>query len=148
MLNHPASQILSNGGNGTVFILTHFRTKHYLRVSPEQEHISLSLAQVVKRSLGVFFLAEGPPSKNTFGRVICKQTQHEGVSWSYNPGSFGMTVRLETNPSKNTFSRVICKQTQHKGVSRSYNLGSFGMTARLETKGSTDLKSKRPFSPW
>jgi hypothetical protein len=60
--------------------------------------------------LVVFFFAEGPPSKNTFDRVICKQTQHEGTSQSYNPGSFGMTTRLET-------------------------------------KGSTDLKSKRPFSP-
>jgi hypothetical protein len=46
--------------------------------------------------LGPFFLAEGPPSKNTFGRVICKQTQCEGMSRSYNPGSFGMTTRLET----------------------------------------------------
>jgi hypothetical protein len=60
--------------------------------------------------LVAFFFAEGPPSKNTFGRVICKQTQHEGISRSYNPGSFGMMMRLET-------------------------------------KGSTDLKSKRPFSP-
>jgi hypothetical protein len=60
--------------------------------------------------LGVFFFAEGPPSKNTFGRVICKQTQHEGMC-------------------------------------RSYNTGSFDMTTRLETKGSTDLKSKRLFSP-
>jgi hypothetical protein len=60
--------------------------------------------------LGAFFFAEGPPSKNTFGRVICKQTQHEGISRSYNPGSFGMMMRLET-------------------------------------KGSTDLKSKRLFSP-
>jgi hypothetical protein len=46
--------------------------------------------------LGAFFFAEGPPSKNTFGRVICKQTQHEGISRSYKPGSFDMTTRLET----------------------------------------------------
>jgi hypothetical protein len=69
-------------------------------------HLEASSGQV----LGAFFLAKGPLSKNTFGRVICKQTQHEGIS-------------------------------------RSYNLGSFGMTTHLETKGSTDLKSKRPFSP-
>jgi hypothetical protein len=49
--------------------------------------------------------------------------------------------------AKNTFGRVICKQTQHEGICRSYNPRSFGMTTRLETKGSTDLKSKRLFSP-
>jgi hypothetical protein len=49
--------------------------------------------------LGVFFFAEGPPSKNTFGRVICKQTQHEGTSRSYNSGSFGTTTHLETKGS-------------------------------------------------
>jgi hypothetical protein len=46
--------------------------------------------------LGAFFFAEGPLRKNTFGRVICKQTQHEGICRSYDPGSFGMTTRLET----------------------------------------------------
>jgi hypothetical protein len=46
--------------------------------------------------LGAFFFAEGPLSKNTFGRVICKQTQHEGICRSYDPGSFGMTTNLET----------------------------------------------------
>jgi hypothetical protein len=49
--------------------------------------------------LGAFFLTEGPPSKNTFGRVICKQTQHESISRSYNPGSFGMTMCLEMKVS-------------------------------------------------
>jgi hypothetical protein len=42
--------------------------------------------------LGAFFFAEGPPSKNTFGSVICELTQHEGTSRSYNLGSFGMTT--------------------------------------------------------
>jgi hypothetical protein len=42
--------------------------------------------------LGAFFFADGPPSKNTFGKVICELTQHEGTSRSYNPGSFGMTT--------------------------------------------------------
>jgi hypothetical protein len=46
--------------------------------------------------LGAFFFAEGPLSKNTFGRTICKQTKHEGICQSYNPGSFGMMTRLET----------------------------------------------------
>jgi hypothetical protein len=63
-----------------------------------------------KLLLGAFFFAEGPPSKNTFGRVICKQTQHEDICRNYNPRSFGIRMRLET-------------------------------------KGSTDLKSKIPFSP-
>jgi hypothetical protein len=30
---------------------------------------------------------------------ICKQTHHEGISRSYNPGSFGMTTRLKTKGS-------------------------------------------------
>jgi hypothetical protein len=42
--------------------------------------------------LGAFFFTEGPPSKNTFGSVICELTQHEGTSRSYNSGSFGMTT--------------------------------------------------------
>jgi hypothetical protein len=46
--------------------------------------------------LGAFFLAEGPPRKNTFGTVICKLTQHEDTSQSYNPGSFGIMTCLET----------------------------------------------------
>jgi hypothetical protein len=46
--------------------------------------------------LGAFFFAEGTPSKNTFGRTACKQTQHEGIHRSYNPGSFGIMTRLET----------------------------------------------------
>jgi hypothetical protein len=47
--------------------------------------------------LGAFFFAEGPLGKNTFGRMICKQTQvyAEGICRSYNPGSFGMMTRLE-----------------------------------------------------
>jgi hypothetical protein len=48
---------------------------------------------------GAFFFAEGTLSKNTFGRTICKQTQHEGICRSYNPGSFGMMTRLETKGS-------------------------------------------------
>jgi hypothetical protein len=50
--------------------------------------------------LGAFF-AEGPLSKNTFDRTICKQTQvyTECICRSYNPGSFGMTTRLETKGS-------------------------------------------------
>jgi hypothetical protein len=55
--------------------------------------------------LGAFFFAEGPPSKNTFGRVICKQTQHEGISRSYNPRSFGMTTRLKTKSSTDLKSK-------------------------------------------
>jgi hypothetical protein len=42
--------------------------------------------------LGACFFAEGPPSKNTFGSVLCKLRQHEGTSRSYNPGSFSMTA--------------------------------------------------------
>jgi hypothetical protein len=45
--------------------------------------------------LGAFFFVEGPPSKNTFGRTISKQTLHEGICRSYNPGSFDMMTRLE-----------------------------------------------------
>jgi hypothetical protein len=48
--------------------------------------------------LGAFF-AEGPLSKNTFGRTTCKQKQHEGIYRSYNPGSFGIMTRLETKSS-------------------------------------------------
>jgi hypothetical protein len=49
--------------------------------------------------LGAFFCTEGSISKNTFGRMICKQTQHEGICRSYNPGSFGMMTHLETKGS-------------------------------------------------
>jgi hypothetical protein len=34
--------------------------------------------------LGAFFSAEGPLSKNTFGRTICKQIRHEDICRSYN----------------------------------------------------------------
>jgi hypothetical protein len=46
--------------------------------------------------LGACFFTEGPPSKNTFGSMICELTQHEGTSRSYNPESFGIMTRLET----------------------------------------------------
>jgi hypothetical protein len=42
--------------------------------------------------LGAFFFAKGPPSKNTFGSVICELTQHGGTTQSYNSGSFGITT--------------------------------------------------------
>jgi hypothetical protein len=45
--------------------------------------------------LGACFFTEGPPSKNTFGNMICEMTQHEGTSRSYNPESFGIMTRLE-----------------------------------------------------
>jgi hypothetical protein len=44
--------------------------------------------------LGAFFSAEGPPSKNTFGRTICKQVRHEDIYRSYNLKSFGMVACL------------------------------------------------------
>jgi hypothetical protein len=34
--------------------------------------------------LGAFFSAEGPLSKNTFGKTICKQIRHEDICQSYN----------------------------------------------------------------
>jgi hypothetical protein len=34
--------------------------------------------------LGAFFSAEGPLSKNTFDKMICKQTRHEDICRSYN----------------------------------------------------------------
>jgi hypothetical protein len=40
--------------------------------------------------LGAFFSAEGPLSKNTFSKAICKQAQYEGLCRSCNQGSFGM----------------------------------------------------------
>jgi hypothetical protein len=46
--------------------------------------------------LGACFFTEGPPSKNTFGSMICELTHHEGASRSYNPESFGIMTRLET----------------------------------------------------
>jgi hypothetical protein len=54
-------------------------------------------------AIGVFFFVEGPLSKNTFGRTICKETQvyAEGICRSYNPGSFGMMTRLETKGNTN-----------------------------------------------
>jgi hypothetical protein len=33
--------------------------------------------------LGAFFSAEGPLSKNTFGKMICKQIRHEDICRSY-----------------------------------------------------------------
>jgi hypothetical protein len=46
--------------------------------------------------LGACFFAKGPPSKNSFGIMICELTQHEGTSRNYNPESFGIMTRLET----------------------------------------------------
>jgi hypothetical protein len=46
--------------------------------------------------LGAIFFAECRPSKNTFDSVIYELTQHEGISRSYNPGSFGIMTCLET----------------------------------------------------
>jgi hypothetical protein len=40
--------------------------------------------------LGAFFSAEGPLSKNTFGKMICKHIRHEVIYRSYNRKSFGM----------------------------------------------------------
>jgi hypothetical protein len=56
--------------------------------------------------LGAFFCAEGPLRKNTFGKVTRKQIHHEGISRSYNPGSFGMTTCLETKGS----TELKCKR--------------------------------------
>jgi hypothetical protein len=44
-----------------------------LKMTYEQIHV-----------LGAFFSAEGPLSKNTFGRAICKQARHEDICRSYN----------------------------------------------------------------
>jgi hypothetical protein len=46
--------------------------------------------------LGACFFTEGPASKNTFGSMMCKLTQHEGTSRSNNTESFGIMTRLET----------------------------------------------------
>jgi hypothetical protein len=46
--------------------------------------------------LGAYFFTKVPPSKNTFGSMICELTQHEGTSQSYNPESFDIMTRLET----------------------------------------------------
>jgi hypothetical protein len=39
-------------------------------------HITVSTLEPL---LGAFFSAEGPLSKNTFVKMICKQAQHEGI---------------------------------------------------------------------
>jgi hypothetical protein len=46
--------------------------------------------------LGACFIAEGPLSKNTFGKLAHKQTKQEGTGRSYNSGSFGIVTCLET----------------------------------------------------
>jgi hypothetical protein len=46
--------------------------------------------------LGVCFVAEGPLSRNTFGRSAHKQIQREGTRRSYDPGSFDIATCLET----------------------------------------------------
>jgi hypothetical protein len=46
--------------------------------------------------LGACFFAEGPLSKNTFGRTTRKQNQHEGIHRSYDLESFGIMTCLET----------------------------------------------------
>jgi hypothetical protein len=51
--------------------------------------------------LGAYFFTEGPPSKNTFGGMICELTQHEGTSRSYNPESFDIMTRLEMKGGTN-----------------------------------------------
>src|SRR5689334_20321904 len=45
--------------------------------------------------LGPCFFAEGPPSKNTFGKLTHKQIEHEDTSRSYDPGSFSIATCLE-----------------------------------------------------
>jgi hypothetical protein len=59
------------------------------------ETYKLSL-YVIYFLLGVCLFTKGPPSKNTFGSMICELTQHEGTNRSYNPKSFGIMMRLET----------------------------------------------------
>jgi hypothetical protein len=44
--------------------------------------------------LGAFFSAEGPLSKNTFGKMTCEQAWHEDVCRSYSRKSFGMMTHL------------------------------------------------------
>jgi hypothetical protein len=46
--------------------------------------------------LGACFVAQGPLSKNTFGKLAHKQTQHEGTGRSYDPGSFGIVTCFKT----------------------------------------------------
>jgi hypothetical protein len=46
--------------------------------------------------LGACLFTETPPSKNTFGSMICELTQYKGKSRSYNSESFGIMTRLET----------------------------------------------------
>jgi hypothetical protein len=64
-------------------------------------------------------------------------------SYCWGPSSSSKVFETKT-PSAGWYA----SKTQHKGICRSYNPGSSGMTTHLETKGSTDLKRKRPFSPW
>ena len=60
----------------------------------------------------------------------------------------GACCFVEGPLSKDTFGRTARKQTQHEGIHRSYDLGSFGIMTCLVTKGCTNLKTKRPISPW
>jgi hypothetical protein len=77
--------------------------------------------------LGAFFFVEGPPSKNTFGSVICELTQHKGTSRSYNPGSFGMTTVGGLHLPK------VLKNTTNMFSMYNTFIGTFGLGMNLYT---------------
>jgi hypothetical protein len=57
--------------------------------------------------LGACFFIEGPSSKNTFGSIICELTQHEGISQSYDPESFGIITCLETKGDTDLKRKIL-----------------------------------------
>jgi hypothetical protein len=67
------------------------RTLHQTFGIPKPSSFFVDQARYEKQSstakgllLGAFLFAEDPLSKNTFGKMICKQAQHEDICRSYN----------------------------------------------------------------
>jgi hypothetical protein len=93
----------------------------------------------------VFF---GPSAFRSLWDFFADRARYEKRSSTAKGLPLGACFVAEGPLSKNTFGRTSRKQTQHEGIHRSYEPGSFGIMTCLETKGCTDLKRKRPISPW
>ena len=93
----------------------------------------------------VFF---GPSAFRSLGNIFTDQAHYEKQSSTAKGLLLGVCFVAEGPLRRNTFERLAYNQTQREGTHRSYYPRSFGIVARLETKGCTDLKRKRPISPW
>jgi hypothetical protein len=93
----------------------------------------------------VFF---GPSAFRSLWDFFADRARYEKRSSTAKGLLLGACFFAEGSLSKNTFDSMICELTQHEGTSQSYDPKIFGIVTSLETKGCTDLKRKRPTSPW